>query len=74
LRKFDNWLVVNTVRHESDGLNPDAIRQALFRLLCYAAVFFVIVSHYRTKDQVYSLVKTILFMGCFLVVFAILSK
>jgi hypothetical protein len=56
------------------SLNPDATRQALFRLLCYAAVFFVIVSHYRTKDQVYSLVKTILFMGCFLVVFAIVQK
>ena len=56
------------------SLNPDATRQELFRLLCYAAIFFVIVSHYRTKDQVNSLVKTILFMGCFLVVFAIVQK
>ena len=56
------------------SLNTDATRQELFRLLCYAAIFFVIVSHYRTKDQVYSLVKTILFMGGFMVVFAIVQK
>jgi O-antigen ligase len=56
------------------SLYPDATRQELFRLLAYAAIFFVIVSHYRTKDQVKSLIKTILFMGCFLVVFAIIQK
>ena len=56
------------------SLNPDATRQELFRLLGYAAVFLVIVGHYRTKEQVNSLVKTILFMGCFLVVFAIVQK
>ena len=56
------------------SLNTDATRQELFCILCYAAIFFVIVSHYRTKDQVYSLVKTILFMGGFMVVFAIVQK
>ena len=56
------------------SLNPDASRQELFRLLAYAAIFFVIVNHYRTKDQVKSLVKMILCMGCFLVVFAIVQK
>jgi len=56
------------------SLNLDATRQEIFLLLSHAAIFFVIVSHYRTKDQVKSLVKTILFMGCFLVVFAIIQK
>ncbi|MDZ4164453.1 MAG: O-antigen ligase family protein [Smithellaceae bacterium] len=56
------------------SLNPLATRQALFLFLSYAAVFFVIVSHYRTKAQVASLVKTILFMGFFLVIFAVLQK
>jgi len=56
------------------SLNPDATRRELFRVLAYAAIFFVIVSHYRTKEQVHSLVKTILAMGCFLVIFAILQK
>jgi O-antigen ligase len=56
------------------SLNPWATRQELFRVLAYAAIFFVIVSHYRTKEQVRSLVKTILWMGCFLVLFAILQK
>ena len=56
------------------SLNPDASRQELFRLLAYAATFFVIVSHYRTKDQVHSLVKMLVCMGCFLIVFAIIHK
>lgn len=56
------------------SLNPDATCQELIRLLSYAAIFFVIIGHYRTKDQVKSLVKTILFMGAFLVVFAIIQK
>ncbi len=55
-------------------LNLWATRQELLRILAYAAVFFVIVSHYRTKEQVNSLVRTILYMGCFLVVFAIVQK
>ena len=56
------------------SLNPYATRQELFRVLAYAAVFFVIVSHYGTKKQVNSLVRTILYMGCFLVVFAVVQK
>ncbi len=56
------------------SINPYATRQELLKLLAYAAVFFVIVSHYRTKEQVNSLVWTILYMGCFLVVFAIVQK
>jgi O-antigen ligase len=55
-------------------LNPWATRQELFKVLAYAAIFFVIVGHYRTKEQVHSLVKTILWMGCFLVVFAIVQN
>jgi O-antigen ligase len=56
------------------SLNPDATLRELFRVLAYAAVFFVIIGHYRTKEQVTPLVKTILAMGCFLVVFAIVQK
>ena len=55
-------------------LNPWATRQELFRVLAYAAIFFVIISHYRTQEQVNSLVRTILYMGCFLVVFAVIQK
>ncbi|MDI6726174.1 MAG: O-antigen ligase family protein [Smithellaceae bacterium] len=56
------------------SLNPFATRQALFSFLSYGAVFFVIVGHYRTKAQVASLVKTILCLGFFLVIFAVLQK
>lgn len=55
-------------------LNSWATRQELFRVLAYGAVFFVIISHYRTQEQVNSLVRTILYMGCFLVAFAIVQK
>jgi O-antigen ligase len=55
-------------------LNPWATRQELFKVLSYVAIFFIIISHYRTKEQVHSLVKTILWMGCFLVLFAIVQK
>jgi len=56
------------------SLNPYATRQALFLFLSYAAVFFIIISHYRTKVQVASIVKTILYMGFFLVIFAVIQK
>ncbi|MDP3029163.1 MAG: O-antigen ligase family protein [Deltaproteobacteria bacterium] len=56
------------------SINPYATRQELFKLLSYAAVFFVIADHYRTRAQVNALVKTILYMGCFLVVFAVIQK
>jgi O-antigen ligase len=55
-------------------VHPWATRQELFKVLAYAAIFFVIVSHYRTKEQVRTLVKTILWMGCFLVLFTIVQK
>ncbi|MFO7667338.1 MAG: O-antigen ligase family protein [Desulfobacterales bacterium] len=55
------------------SINPYATRQELFKLLAYAAVFVVVVSHYKTKAQVDALVKAILYMACFLVVFAVLQ-
>lgn len=56
------------------SLHPFATRQALMLFLAYGAVFFVIIHHYRTKDQVISLVGTILWIGLFLVLFAVLQK
>lgn len=55
-------------------INPYATRQELLKLLAYAAVFFIVVSHYRTKAKIDSLVKRILLMGCFLAVFAVVQK
>ena len=56
------------------SINPYATRRELFNLLAYAAVFYVIVKHYRTKEQLHSLIKTILGIAGFLVVFAIIQK
>ena len=56
------------------SINPYLTRQGLFKLLAYAAVFFVVVNHYKTKAQVHTLVKAILYMACFLVAFAALQS
>ncbi len=53
---------------------PDVTTQELFKLLSYAAVFFVVISHYKTKEQVSGLARTIIYMGCFLAVFAVFQK
>ncbi|MDP3014030.1 MAG: O-antigen ligase family protein [Candidatus Subteraquimicrobiales bacterium] len=56
------------------SIYPDATIQELFKLLSYTSVFFVVINHYRTKAQVNSLVRIIIYMGCFLAVFAVLQK
>ena len=53
---------------------PDVTTQELFKLLSYASVFFVVISHYKTKEQVSGLARTIIYMGCFLAVFAVVQK
>ncbi len=70
-KKFGNYAAgtLHTI-----SVNPYATRQELFKLLAYAAVFYVIVKHYRTKEQIYSLVKTVLRIAGFLVIFAIIQK
>jgi len=53
---------------------PYATGQELLKLISYAAVFYVIVSHYRTKARVHALVKTILYIGICLALFAVVQK
>ena len=70
-KKFGNYAAgtLHTI-----SINPYATRQELFNLLAYAAVFYVIVKHYRTKEQIHSLIKTVLRIAGFLVIFAIIQK
>jgi O-antigen ligase len=70
-KKFGNYAAgtLHTI-----SINPYATRQELFNLLAYAAVFYVIVKHYRTKEQLHSLIKTVLGIAGFLVLFAIIQK
>ncbi len=56
------------------SINPHETTGALLKMLAYFSVFYVIVSQYRTEEQLASLVKVIVFFGCFLVVFAVLQK
>jgi O-Antigen ligase len=53
---------------------PRATRGALFEALACAAVFWVVVSHYRTKKQIEGLARAVLGTGIFLVVFAVVQK
>ncbi|MBI5971491.1 MAG: hypothetical protein HY884_10105, partial [Deltaproteobacteria bacterium] len=45
-----------------------------FRLLSYAAVFFVVVNHYRSKRQIGRLFGAIIVIGIALMVFAVVQK
>lgn len=56
------------------SLYPDATKGELFKLLSYAAVFFVIINHYRTKEQMSAVVRTIIYIGVFIAVFAVVQK
>ena len=66
--------------HDSPGtwrsisLYPWATQQYLLKLLAYVAVFFVIINHYRDRERVERLVRSILFLAFSLVVFAFLQK
>lgn len=69
-----------TFLNDTEGLwsTISVYRYATFtelqKLLAYGAIFIVITSHYRTKEQVMVLVRTILCMGVFLAVFAVVQK
>jgi O-antigen ligase len=63
-----------TAALHSISINRYATRQELLLLLSYLSVFFVIIGHYRSKDQLRSLVKAVFYMGCFLVLFALVQK
>ncbi len=56
------------------SLNPYETAQELLKFLAYASVFYVIISHYRTKEQIQSLARTILYVGGFVAIFAVFQK
>jgi len=58
----------------SISLSPRATQQYLLKLLAYAAVFFVVINHYRDRERVERLVRAIVYLAFFLVLFALLQK
>jgi len=56
------------------SLSRGGTMEGFFRLLSYAAVFFVVVNHYRTKRQIGRLLGAIVVIGVALTVFAVLQK
>lgn len=58
----------------SISINRFATRQELLLLLAYLSVFFVIIGHFRTKNQLRTLVMALFYIGGFLVLFALVQK
>lgn len=56
------------------SLYPQATLNELLNLLAYGSIFLVVSNHFRSKDQILSLVRTIVIMGCVLVCVAVLQK
>ena len=56
------------------SVHSGATLEELFKLLAYAAVFFVMINHYKSKEQVQTIVKTIVYMACFLLLLALAQK
>ena len=58
----------------SISIHPWATQQGILRLFAYASVFIVIINHVREQEQIDRLVRTIVALGSFLVVFALIQK
>ena len=56
------------------SIHPWATHQELLRVIAYFAVFFVIINHYRDREKIQRLVRSIMMMGAFLLVIAIAQK
>ncbi|MBI5560526.1 MAG: O-antigen ligase family protein [Deltaproteobacteria bacterium] len=55
-------------------LNPHATGQEIFKLISYILLFFVVINHYRTFEQIKRVVHTVMLMGAGLAVFAVIQK
>ncbi|MCZ7626904.1 MAG: hypothetical protein C3F12_09645 [Candidatus Methylomirabilota bacterium] len=55
------------------SLVPDATRQALVRLLALALVFWIVVNHLQTREQIDRIVRVIMMTGFGLALFGILQ-
>ncbi len=56
------------------SLNPGATREEFLRLLTYAILFWILLNHLRERKQIERVVVTIISIGFFLAVFAIIQK
>ena len=56
------------------SLYRQATLNELLNLLANGAVFVVVSNHYRSKEQILPLIRTIVILGCLLVVVAVLQK
>lgn len=53
---------------------PDATKEELYKFIVYNLAFFIIINHYRSREQIKQVFHVIVGMGCFLSVFALVQK
>jgi O-antigen ligase len=58
----------------SISIHPWATQQGILRMFSYASVFIVIINHVREQEQINRMVKAIVALGAFVVVFALVQK
>jgi O-antigen ligase len=56
------------------SIHPWATSRELLKVFAYLAVFFVIINHYREKEQIQRLIRSVIMMGVFLLIIAIAQK
>lgn len=56
------------------SLDPIATREELLRILTYAVLFWILLNRFREREQVERVIVTIIGVGFFLAVFAIIHK
>ena len=74
VRTYKEFMNSTESRWLTISLYPNATREELVKLLSYSALFFVIINHYRTVEQIKGIVRLVAYMGCFMVIFAVIQK
>ena len=71
---YEQFNPVRTGAWRTLSICPDATKEELFKLTAYFMLFIVIINHYRTREQIQPVIRVIVGMGVFLVVFAVVQK
>lgn len=71
---YERFTVDGNAEWRMLSIYPWATKQELLKLLSYAAVFWVIADHYRTKEQAETLVRKIIVIALSLIFFAFVQK
>jgi hypothetical protein len=73
-RLYQQLSLPGDVSWRTISIRPEATWEELYKVLAYAAIFTVIINHYRTREQVSALVRAIVLIGTGLAFFGVLQK